>query len=101
MDSVADLAFHFDAGPDPTFHSDADPDPAFHFDAPNFPSAAYPDPTFQIYPDPDPTTLFSPEILDPPMLKNDPLELLSFHFDADPDLEPDPAFHFDAAHIRM
>jgi hypothetical protein len=30
--------------------------------------------------------------LDPPILQNDPLRLLPFHFDAD----PDPAFHFDA-----
>ncbi len=67
---------------DPTFYSDADPDL---------------DPSFDADPDPNPTAHFFPD-LDPPMLQNDPLRLLSLLFDADPgsDPVPDHAFHFDA-----
>jgi hypothetical protein len=41
--------------------------------------------------DPDPTVPFSPD-LEPAMLRNDPIRLPPFHFDAN----PDPAFHFEA-----
>jgi hypothetical protein len=69
-------------------HIVEDPDPAFHYDADADPD---PDPTFQFnaYPYLNPTTHFFADF-GPLMLKNDPLRLPHFHFDAD----PDPAFHF-------
>jgi hypothetical protein len=100
---------HFNADPDPSLHFNADPDPTFHFNAD-------PDPTFHFNADPDPalyqsecesaTTVlyksYRPSILSlhasiasvhgPPWLRFEPLSLLNFDFNAD----PDPAFHSNA-----
>jgi hypothetical protein len=80
LTSVAD-SHHFDADPDRAFLLDANPDHTFYADAD---LDLDPDPTVQVDADLDSTTHFFP-YLDPPVLRNNPLRLPPFHFDADPD----------------
>jgi hypothetical protein len=60
---VADPSFHYNAGRDPTFHLNTDPDPVLH----------------QSY------AICDLRYTDPPGLHFEPLNLLNFYFNVDPD----------------